>query len=96
MNKAADQRTVRGTVEFFWDSGDDERHLLVHIVPENHHDPDSWHLHDEHRDAVIGKIAEGTTLEIDYLLNHHEIVDPESATTIDGERAQIASVRIIN
>ncbi len=95
MNDPTEQRTIRGTVQFFWDSGDDERHLLVNIEPESHHDPDAWELWDEHRDAVIAEIAEGTELEITYLVHHHEIVDPDSATTIDSERPRVESVRIV-
>ncbi len=95
MGDQVDHRTIRGTVQFFWDSGDDERHLLVNIEPENHHVPDAWELWNEHRDAVISEIAEGSEIEISYLVHHHEIVDPDSATTIDSERAEIASVRIV-
>lgn len=87
--------TVTGVVQFFWDSGDDERHLLVNIEPDDHHKPDAYELVDEMRDAAIGDIDEGVRIEIDYRVEHHEVVDPDGATTLDGSRPRILAVRIL-
>lgn len=86
--------TVSGEVQFFWDSGDDERHLLVNIEPDDHHKPDAYELTGELRDAAIGEIDEGVRIEIDYLIEHHEVVDPDAAATLDSHRPKIVAVRI--
>lgn len=86
--------TVTGTVQFVWDGGDDVRQMMVHIEPDDVHMPDAYELSGELRDSVAGKIAEGRRIEIDYLVEHHEIVDPEGATTLDGHRPRILAVRI--
>ncbi|MFT4050342.1 MAG: hypothetical protein QM648_10995 [Solirubrobacterales bacterium] len=86
--------TASGVVMFFWDSGDDERHLLVNIEPDDHHKPDAFELVDEFRDAAIAEIDEGLRIEIDYLIENHEIVDPDGATTIESSRPKIVAVRI--
>lgn len=80
---------------FFWDSGDDERHLLVNIEPDDIHKPDAFELVDEIRDSVIGEIDEGVRIEVDYLVEYHEVVDPDGATTLDGSRPNIVEVRVI-
>lgn len=87
--------TVSGEVQFFWDSGDDEKHLLVNIEPDDVHKPDAYELVGELRDAAIGEIDEGVRIEIDYLVVHHEVVDPDGATTLDGHRPKILAVRIL-
>jgi hypothetical protein len=87
--------TATGVVMFFWDSGDDERHLLVNIDPDDHHKPDAFELVDEFRDSVIAEIDEGKRIEVDYLVEHHEIVDPDGATTHESTRAKIVAVRVI-
>lgn len=90
-----EQVTVTGVVQFFWDSGDAARHLLVNIEPDDIHKPDAYELVDELRDAAIGSIDEGVRIEIDYLVEHHEVVDPDAATTLDGHRPRILAVRIL-
>lgn len=87
--------TVCGEVQFFWDSGDDEKHLLVNIEPDDVHKPDAYELVGDLRDAVIEAIEEGARIEIDYLVEHHEVVDPDGATTLDGHRPRILAVRIL-
>lgn len=86
--------TVTGTVQFVWDAGDDARQMMVHIEPDDLHKPDAYELTGELRDSVIGRIDEGQRIEIDYVVEHHEIVDPEGATTMDGHRPRILAVRI--
>jgi hypothetical protein len=88
--------TATGVVMFFWDSGDDERHLLVNIEPDDIHKPDAFELVDEFRDAAIGAIDEGKRIEVDYLVEHHELVDPDGATTHDSTRAKIVGVRVLD
>lgn len=87
--------TVVGIVQFFWDSGDEQKHLLVNIEPDDHHKPDAYELVGELRDSVIDQIDEGLRIEIDYLVEHHEIVDPDAATTVDSHRPKILAVRIL-
>ncbi len=86
--------TATGIVMFFWDSGDEERHLLVNIEPDDHHKPDAFELTGDLRDSAIEKIAEGARVEVDYLVEHHEVVDPDGATTLDSSRPNIVEVRI--
>lgn len=86
--------TVTGTVQFIWDGGDDVRQMMVHIEPDDVHMPDAYELSGDLRDSVAGRIDEGQRIEIDYLVEHHEIVDPEGATTLDGHRPRILAVRI--
>lgn len=86
--------TASGVVMFFWDSGDDEQHLLVNIDPDDHHKPDAFELTGALRDAVIAEIEEGARIEIDYLVEHHEVVDPDG-TTIDSTRPKILEVRVL-
>lgn len=87
--------TASGVVMFYWDSGDDEKHLLVNIEPDDHHKPDAFELTGELRDAAIGEIDEGLRMEVDYLVEHHEIVDPDGATTLDRTRPKILAVRFM-
>ena len=92
----SDERiTASGIVQFFWDSGDEQRHLLITIDPDDHHKPGSYELVGDIRDAVIDTIAEGTRIEIDYFVDHHEVVDPDGATTFDSHRPRILAVRIL-
>lgn len=86
--------TATGIVMFFWDSGDEERHLLVNIEPDDHHKPDAFELTGDLRDSVIDAIDEGLRIEVDYLVEHHEVVDPDGATTLDSSRPNIVAVRI--
>jgi hypothetical protein len=92
----SDVKTLRGTVRCFWDSSDGERHVLVNIDPDEPRVPDSWDLWDEHHDAVIDSIEEGSRIEIRYRVHHHEIVDPDSVETIESQRAEIAAVRLLD
>ncbi|MGH2960013.1 MAG: hypothetical protein ACRDKE_10440 [Solirubrobacterales bacterium] len=87
--------TATGVVMFFWDSGDDEKHLLVNIEPDDHHKPNAFELTGDLRDSAIGEIDEGLRMEVDYLVEHQELVDPDGATTIDHTRAKILAVRFL-
>lgn len=85
--------TATGVVMFYWDSGDEERHLLVNIDPDDHHKPDAFELTGDLRDSAITEIDEGMRMEVDYLIEHHEVVDPDGATTLDRTRPKILAVR---
>ncbi len=86
--------TATGVVMFYWDSGDDEKHLLVNIEPDDHHKPDAFELTGELRDSVIAEIAEGLHFEVDYLVEHYEVVDPDGATTLERSRPKILAARV--
>ena len=92
----ANKLIARGSVEFYWDSGDQEKHLLVNIVPDKKGVQNAYELTGELRDGVIDAIGDGVRIEIEYLLEHHEIVDPDLATTHDGQRARVIAARIID
>jgi hypothetical protein len=66
---------------FFWDSGDEQRHLTVNIEPDDHHKPEAFELTGELRDQAIGQIEDGVRIEIDYRLVEHEIVDADGGIT---------------
>lgn len=87
--------TATGVVMFFWDSGDEERHLLVNIEPDDIHKPDAFELVDDIRDSVVEQIDEGLRIEVDYLVEHHEVVDPDGATTLESSRPKILEVRVL-
>lgn len=86
--------TATGVVMFYWDSGDDERHMLVNIEPDDHRKPAAFELIGAMRDAVVDEIEEGAQIAIDYLAEHHELVDPDGATTHDTSRLRVVAVRI--
>lgn len=86
--------TASGVVMFFWDSGDDERHLLVNIEPDDHRQPAAFELVDEIRDSVIGELDEGVRIEIDFHADHHEMVDPDGDVR-DRVRPKILAARIV-
>lgn len=79
---------------FFWDSGDDERHLLVNIEPDDPDAPGAFELTGELRDQAILEIEDDARIELDYELDHHEVVDPDGATTYESSRVRIVAVRI--
>ncbi len=80
---------------FFWDSGDEEKHLLVNIEPDDHHKPDAWELTGDLRDAIIADVEEGARFEVDYTVERVEMVDPDGATTFGTSRPRILAVRIL-
>jgi len=90
-----DKITALGSVEFYWDSGDEIKHLLVNIDPDQRGVQNAYELTGDLRDAVINEIGDGVRIEIEYVLDYHEIVDPDLATTHDGQRARVLAARII-
>lgn len=87
--------TASGVVMFFWDSGDDERHLLVNIDPDDHRKPAAFELVGELRDSVISELDEGVRIEVTYEIDHHEMVDPD-AGTLERVRPKIVAARILS
>lgn len=87
--------TATGEILFFWDSGDEERHLLVTIEPDDINKPDAWELTGDLRDSVIATVEEGARFEVDYSLERIEMVDPDGATTFGTSRPRILAVRIL-
>lgn len=86
--------TVTGTVLFIWDShGDHDPHMAVNIEADNPLMPDTWDFAGELYAQLAGKIEEGDRIEIDYEVDHHEIVDPDGGTT-EGHRPRVIEVRI--
>lgn len=85
--------TASGIVMFFWDSGDEERHLLINIDPDDHQKPAAFELEGDMRDAVIGPLEEGVRIEIDFVVEHHELVDPDGETR-DIDRPRIVAARV--
>lgn len=87
--------TAAGLVVFCWDSGDDERHLVVTIEPENPRHPESLELTGELRDQVAAEISEGLRIEFDFVSEHHELVDGDGRIT-DGSRMEVLAVRLFD
>jgi hypothetical protein len=85
--------TAGGVVMFFWDSGDDERHLTVNVEPDDHHKPEAFELTGDLRDQAIAEIDEGVRIEIDYRLRDHEMVDADGGIS-HRKVPEIVAVRI--
>lgn len=82
--------TASGVVMFYWDSGDD---LIINIEPDDHHKPDVFELIGDLRAGAIEQIEEGLRVEVDYRVEHHEVVDPDGLATLDRSRAKPVAVR---
>ncbi|MBI5309679.1 MAG: hypothetical protein HZB14_01425 [Actinobacteria bacterium] len=86
--------TVSGTVLFIWDShGEHDPHMAINIETDNPLMPDTWDFAGELYEEFSGRLREGDRIEIDYEVEHHEIVDPDGGVT-DGHRPRIVAVRI--
>lgn len=90
---AGETVTASGVVMFYWDSGDEEKHLLVNIDGDDNHKPNAFELVGDLRDSAITEIDEGLRMEVDYLVEHYEVVDPDGATTLERTRPKILAVR---
>lgn len=90
-----DLHLVSGEVQFFWDTPADD-HLLVTIIPDQDGVPDNYELTGAARSAIADHLQELVRIEIEYFVDHHEIVDPDSATTVDGHRPRIVSARLLS
>lgn len=90
-----DLLVVSGEVQFFWDSQADD-HLLVTIIPDQEGVPDNYELTGAARSAIADHLQEFVRIEIEYFADHHEIVDPDSATTVDSHRPRIVNARLLS
>lgn len=88
----SEEVTIGGVVTFFWDSEEEDGHLLVNIDPDDHHKPDTFELTGKLRHQAISAIEEGSRIEFDCRSEHHEIVDPDGAT-IGASRLRVIAVR---
>lgn len=86
--------TVAGVVHFFWDAAEgDSGHTTVNIETDDPLMPNTYELTGELRSRVISRLEEGRRIEIDYVVEPHEIVDHDGVVT-DGRRPRILDVRI--
>jgi hypothetical protein len=83
--------TVRGTVEFIWESDED---LLVTIDPDRAGAPHTFELAGDVRGRLGGIIEEGARVEIEYVAVEHEVVDPDSGPS-ETLRAEVRDVRLL-
>lgn len=86
--------TASGLVLFIWDSDDGEPHMLVNIEADDHWMPEAFELYGDALAAVADDLEEGVRIAIDYREEHHEVVDPEGATTHDSSRVRVVTARI--
>lgn len=83
--------TVRGTVEFIWET---ENELLVNLDPERPEAPHTFELAGSLRDRLADQLAEGDKVEIDFIATAHEVVDPDSGPS-DSVRPDVRDVRVV-
>lgn len=86
--------TVEGTVEFFWDSADDDK-LLVNIEPDQVGRPHTFEIAGELRRKIADEIDEGSRIAITYLAEAHEVIDPDSGPS-ESYRPKIKDVTVSN
>ena len=84
-------QTVRGTVEFIWETEDE---LLLNLDPEPPEAPHTFEVGGSLRERLADTLAEGDKVEIDFVATAHEIVDPDSGPT-DSLRADVRDVRVV-
>lgn len=88
-------QVVSGTVEFIWDSGDDERHMLLNIEPELVGAPSTFEIEGDLRDEAVSTLNEGDRVEISYRAVEQEVVDPETGMPSESCRADVTAVRVL-
>jgi hypothetical protein len=84
-------QTVRGTVEFIWESDDE---TLVTIDPERPGAPHTFELAGEVRARLAGALREGARIEIEFVAVEHEVIDPDSGPS-ETLRAEVRDARVI-
>ena len=85
-------QTVRGTVEFIWESDED---LLVTIDPEQPGAPHTFELKGDVRKHLADPIEEGALIEVEFVAVEHEVVDPDSGPS-ETLRAEVRDVRVLD
>lgn len=91
----SNNKVVCGTLEIIWDSGDDERQMLINIDPDIVGAPHTFELEGPLRDRVKNTISEGDRIEITYTPIEHELVDLETGRTHESYRIKTTSVRLL-
>lgn len=89
-----DRITVAGTVEFIWHGGSEE-HTLLNLDPERPGTPHTFEIPAGLVAGVDEEISEGDRIEITYEIDEHEVVDPDSGTTSDRQRARVLKVKLL-
>ena len=84
-------QTVRGVVEFIWETEDE---LLLNLDPDRPEAPHTFEVGGTLRDRLADTIAEGDKVEIDFVATAHEIVDPDSGPS-DSLRPDVLDVRVL-
>ena len=84
-------QTVRGVIEFIWETEDE---LLVNLDPDRPEAPHTFEVGGTLRDRLADTIAEGDKVEIDFVATAHEIVDPDSGPS-DSLRPDVLDVRVL-
>ncbi len=92
----SEEIVISGTVEFIWDSGDDAEQMLINFEADSAGHPNAFEIVGKLRDEIVDDLTEGSRIELRYTADHHEIVDPDSATTKDSIRAQITAIKILS
>lgn len=84
-------QTVRGTIEFIWETEDE---LLVNLDPDRPGAPHTFEVGGSLRDRLADTLAEGDKVEIDFIAIAHEVVDPDSGPS-DSLRPDVRDVRVV-
>ena len=85
------RQTVRGVVEFIWETEDE---LLLNLDPDRPEAPHTFEVGGSLRDRLADTLAEGDKVEIDFVATAHEIVDPDSGPS-DSLRPDVLDVRVL-
>ncbi len=93
---SGDEIVVTGTVDCIWDSSDSDEHMLINIEPDIEDCPNSFEIMGSLRDEIVADLTEGDRIELRYKTSHHEIVDPDSATTRDSSRTRLTAIKILS
>ena len=84
-------QTVRGVIEFIWETEDE---LLVNLDPDRPEAPHTFEVGGSLRERLADTLAEGDKVEIDFVATAHEIVDPDSGPS-DSLRPDVLDVRVL-
>jgi hypothetical protein len=85
-------QTVRGTVEFIWESGGG---LLLNLEPDRAGAPHTFEIEGALRERLAGALNEGDRVEVEFVAVEHEVVDPDSGPS-ETLRAEVRDVRVLD
>ncbi len=86
---------VTGTIDCIWGTGDSDERMLINIEPDIEDCPDTFEIIGNLREQIVDDLSEGDRIELCYTTGHHEVVDPDSATTRDSSRTRITAIKIL-